>query len=145
MHTDIVTIAAAKAVTRAAVRGTAAVIVVQITSNNATVFTETDTGAMMWAKLLVAIIVLLGGIQTGVCGIHTTRSRTAIIGPSRQCDYRVLYFIRLSYSHRKGKCTTRVHSHTYVDDRDDDYITDAHRPDSRAHRSISVHRFSFVQ
>ena len=91
MDADIVTIAAAKAVTKAAVRGTAAVIIVQIASINATMITETGTGAMVWAKLLVAIIVLLGGIQTGVCGIHTPRSRTAIIGTvHRQRDHRVL-------------------------------------------------------
>ena len=78
---------ATKAVTRAAVRGTAAVVV-QLTSIDA----ETDTGAMMWAKLMVAIIVLLVKLQTGVGGSPTPRmSRTATIGipRGRQCDHRV--------------------------------------------------------
>ena len=91
VDTVIGTFAATKAVTRAAVRGTAAVIVVA--SIDATMIKETDTGAMMWAKLLVAIIVVLRVLQTGVCGSTTSRSRTAIIGsPGRQCDHRALYF-----------------------------------------------------
>ena len=75
VDTIIGNIAATKAVTRAAVRGTAAVIVVHITSIETTLITETDAGAVAWAKMLVAIIVLLGRLQTGACGITTTRSR----------------------------------------------------------------------
>ena len=75
---------ATTAVPRAAVRGTAAVVV-QIASSDA----ETE----MRAKLLVAIIVLKTVPQTGAIGIITARmSRTAaIIGilRSRQCDHRV--------------------------------------------------------
>ena len=77
---------ATEAVPRAAVRGTAAVVV-QITSSDA----ETE----MWAKLLVAIIVLMTVLQTSASGIITARrSRTvAIIGTAgdRQCDHRALY------------------------------------------------------
>ena len=77
---------ATEAVPRAAVRGTAAVVV-QITSSDA----ETE----MWAELLVAIIVLMTVLQTGASGIITARrSRTvAIIGTAgdRQCDHRALY------------------------------------------------------
>ena len=77
---------ATEAVPRAAVRGTAAVVV-QITSIDA----ETE----MWAKLLVAIIALKTVLQTSASGILTPRmSRTvAIIGTarSRQCDHRALY------------------------------------------------------
>ena len=103
VDTIIGNIAATKAVTRAAVRGTAAVIVVQITSIDATMIKETDTGAMMWAKLLVAIIVLLMKLQTGVGGSTTPRrTRTtsisgshevgsAIIVHCRQRDRRALY------------------------------------------------------
>ena len=47
MDADIVNSAAAKAVTKAAVRGDAAVIGVQITRINATMITETGKG--MWA------------------------------------------------------------------------------------------------
>ena len=75
-----------KRVPRAAVRGTAAVVV-QITSSGAE--------AEMWAKLLVAIIVLMTVLQTGASGIITARrSRTAaIMGTAgcRQCDHRALY------------------------------------------------------
>ena len=93
MDADIVTIAAAKAVTKAAVRGNAAVIIVQIASINATMITETGTGAMVWVQVLIAIIALLGSGQTDVCGIHM-RTRTATIGKkSRQCVHRVLYYI----------------------------------------------------
>ena len=77
------TFKATTAVPRAAVRGTAAVVV-QITSSDA----ETE----MWAKLLVAIIVLKTVPQTGAIGIITARmNRTAaIIGIRiRQCDHRV--------------------------------------------------------
>ena len=74
---------ATTAVPRAAVRGTAAVVV-QIASSDA----ETE----MRAKLLVAIIVLKTVPQTGAIGIITARmNRTAaIIGIRiRQCDHRV--------------------------------------------------------
>ena len=76
VDTIIGNIAATKAVTRAVVRGTAAVIVVHITSIETTLITETDAGAMLWAKLLVAIIVLLKRLQTSACGITTTRGRS---------------------------------------------------------------------
>ena len=59
---------ATKAVTRATVRGTAAVVV-QLTS----IDTETDKGAMMWARLLVAIVALLRVVQTSVGGSTTPR------------------------------------------------------------------------
>ena len=77
---------ATEAVPRAAVRGTAAVVV-QITSSDA----ETE----MWAEFLVSIIVLMTVLQTGACGILTPmRSRTVpIIGTAgdMQCDHRALY------------------------------------------------------
>jgi len=76
VDTIIGNIPAAKAVTRAVVRGTAAVIIVHITSIETTLITETDVGAAVWAKMLVAIIVLLGRLQTGACGITTTRGRS---------------------------------------------------------------------
>ena len=81
-HRTSATIGAFKATCQR--RGTTAIIV-QITSSDA----ETE----MWAKLLVAIIVLKTVPQTGAIGIITARmSRTAaIIGilRSRQCDHRV--------------------------------------------------------
>ena len=77
-------IKATEAVPRAAVRGTAAVVMTII-----------DAEAEMWAKLLVAIIALKTVLQTSASGIITPRmSRTvAIIGTarSRQCDHRALY------------------------------------------------------
>ena len=76
MDTIIGNITAAISVTRAVVRGTAAVIIVHITIIETTLITETDAGAMLWAKLLVAIIVLLKRLQTGACGITTTRGRS---------------------------------------------------------------------
>ena len=116
---------ATEAVPRAAVRGTAAVVM-QLTIINAE--------AEMWAKLLVAIIALKTVLQTGASGILTPRrSRTAaIIGTarSRQCDHRALYMT--FYNDCQAVIVGENAPHAYM-------------PDSRAHRSMSVRRFSFVQ